>query len=58
MVNAVALELPTHVYCGSCGEAREYFVEPMTSDDLNASPWGDMVCNTCHFVIATFSNPV
>ncbi len=32
-------------------------IEPLKTDDLNKGkpPWGDIVCDECHFVIATIS---
>ena len=29
----------------------------MNSDDLNDDIWGDLLCGTCHFVIATLTVP-
>jgi chromosome segregation ATPase len=45
----------THIYCDACGETRPLIAEPLTKDELNAEPWGDLVCGHCHFVIATVS---
>lgn len=44
-------------YCEICDYHRPVEIEPLQTDDLNKGkpPWGDIVCQECHFVIATIS---
>ena len=42
-------------YCEFCDQRVEVEIEPLKKDALNDVPWGDIVCATCHFVIATIS---
>lgn len=44
-------------YCEICDQAQPVEIEPLETDDLNKGkpPWGDIVCNECHLVIATIS---
>lgn len=42
-------------YCNCCGDHQEVEIEPLTKDNLNPDPWGDIICKVCHFVIATVS---
>ena len=44
-------------YCISCQEHRHVKIESLKADDLNKGkdPWGDIVCENCHLVIATIS---
>ncbi|MEM7133442.1 MAG: hypothetical protein AAF702_44510 [Chloroflexota bacterium] len=44
-----------YVYCDNCEKAQPAIFEPLTSDDLNPKPWGDIVCSVCHLVLATLS---
>jgi len=45
------------IYCEVCDSHQPLYVEPMSSDDLNDSIWGDLLCETCRFVIATITVP-
>ena len=47
------------IYCDACGgKPQSFFVEPLKKDELNKTPWGDIVCDKCGFVIATLSADV
>ena len=41
------------IYCECCGSFQPLVEEPMHEDSLNPYPWGDLICGTCRFVIAT-----
>lgn len=41
-------------YCEHCDEAMPVIIEAMVKDELNGDIiWGDIVCKSCHLVIAT-----
>ena len=42
-------------YCEMCDEHTPAHIEPAAIDDLNPMPWGDVVCERCKLVIATYS---
>ena len=42
-------------YCESCMQHQPVEIEELKTDGLNDVPWGDIVCELCHFVIATIS---
>lgn len=42
-----------HVFCEVCGKAQEIKPIHATMDKLNALPWADLICASCHFVIGT-----
>ena len=54
----MTLELKPQVkfYCEVCGEAVPVIIEDVTKDKRNKTPWGDILCDKCHFVIATISS--
>lgn len=43
-------------YCEHCGIMQRIKKAYASTDDLNEVPWDDIVCNECHFVIATFES--
>lgn len=48
--------MPIKFYCECCGEHQPVTIEDLQTDDLNPGiAWGDIVCQICHFVIATIS---
>lgn len=40
-------------YCDVCNENREIKSISLETESLNPTPWGEIVCAVCHFVIAT-----
>jgi len=46
----------TNIYCELCGDAP-FFVEDF-HEDVNGKIFADIVCETCHLVIATISPKV
>ena len=38
-------------YCTNCGKFKNVLIEELTKDDLS----GDIICNKCHLIIATYS---
>ena len=45
----------TKFYCECCEVHRSVQIERALMDDKNEMFWGDIVCEECHFVIATYS---
>jgi len=43
------------IYCELCEAHQSVEITPIEADDLNPGPWGEIVCQTCHLVIATMS---
>ena len=42
-------------YCEICDKAQSVYIDLVEYDELNDTPWGDIVCLNCSFVIATIS---
>lgn len=46
------------IFCQSCNRMQPLEVESMAADKLNGDAiWGDLLCGTCHLVIATLTVP-
>lgn len=46
------------IFCQSCNRMQPLEVERMGADRLNGTRiWGDLLCATCHLVIATLTVP-
>ena len=42
-------------YCESCEQDQPGNISPIETDDLNVTPWGEITCDACGFIIATMS---
>ena len=45
-------------YCENCDKATPCTIDPLTEDERNDAPWGDVVCEVCRLVLLTFSSDV
>lgn len=43
-------------FCEPCRKAQSVIIEKVTKDKRNKTPWGDILCKECRFVIATISS--
>lgn len=41
------------IYCHNCASYQPLVEETLRQDHLNPFAWGDLVCATCHSIIAT-----
>ena len=45
----------THVWCFNCNQHQPLVITKLVLDGLDEFPWCDLVCGSCHWIVATLS---